>query len=685
MLDWIFEGIAEWIGGIVSSMMDAVSGIFLGALGADMTTMEEYFPFVKSAFSVLQYTAWALLFLITVWQLFRSLGGPLSEAENPWQLVARSALFAVLIAYAKPIFEICLSIARAPYLALMDSGTDAAFTFAGIESTLTNGLTTVAAASTIVGLLLMIILLVSLGWNYFKLLLEVVERYIVVGVMCYTSPLAFAAGGSKATQSVFRSWCKMVGSQLLLLVLNVWFLRGFASSVGQFLANGGALTSGSGNIFLWLFCALAYLKTAQRFDSYLSSLGLNVAQTGSSMGMEILMASRALSGMGGGGRNAGSVFGGGPSPSPAPSSGFSTKFAPNSFVRDAVVDGGSNIAAGGGLGFVGRSFGAVAANHGAVLSGPSIASVAARPPATSGTIAGDIADRSLGNYMPHLQRHALRDTSITGGRIQTTASLADGKTAALSLFDTNQFEVPSSPYSLVTAEDGSQWYQMASGEGMGAFYSVPSFDGSESMVADTFPGITDTSLRTVDDGVLEACSNNGTSLWYNSALYDEPAAPHDTVRTVDGVGWYALHPNASVPELNGEGAFDAAQFHSFMPGFSPASAISSLSPAQQSDGYFEVLHQDGSGTRFYDCSQYGSPRGDYKVYEDSTGHQWFAIDGTPAIDHVPMTDSKGQPLYENGALKTTPKPTIRYRSVLTRFASPEKRNPLQPIQPPKRK
>ena len=58
----------EWIGGIVSSMMDAVSGIFLGALGADMTTMEEYFPFVKSAFSVLQYTAWALLFLITVWR-----------------------------------------------------------------------------------------------------------------------------------------------------------------------------------------------------------------------------------------------------------------------------------------------------------------------------------------------------------------------------------------------------------------------------------------------------------------------------------------------------------------------------------------------------------------------------------------------------------------------------------------
>ena len=31
------------------------------------------------------------------------------------------------------------------------------------------------------------------------------------------------------------------------------------------------------------------MKTAQRFDSYLASIGLNVAQTGSSMGMEMLM------------------------------------------------------------------------------------------------------------------------------------------------------------------------------------------------------------------------------------------------------------------------------------------------------------------------------------------------------------------------------------------------------------
>lgn len=53
MLDWIFEGIVTWISSVVSDMMDAVSGLFLQALGTDMTAMEEYFPFVSKAFRFL--------------------------------------------------------------------------------------------------------------------------------------------------------------------------------------------------------------------------------------------------------------------------------------------------------------------------------------------------------------------------------------------------------------------------------------------------------------------------------------------------------------------------------------------------------------------------------------------------------------------------------------------------------
>lgn len=237
-----------WISSIASQIMDAVSGLFLNALGTDMVTMEEYFPFITKAFDVMQYTAWAVLFLIVVWQLFRAFGGPITEAENPWQLVVRGAIFALLIGYAKPIFMLALDIARAPYTALMDvSMTAEEFTFAGVEQVLSNGLLTIVSTVTVVGPILVLILLIALGWNYFKLLLEAVERYIVVGVLCYTSPLAFCMGGSKATNQVFKSWCRMVGSQLLLLVMNVWFIRGFNSSAGQYIGNGGALSTGQGS------------------------------------------------------------------------------------------------------------------------------------------------------------------------------------------------------------------------------------------------------------------------------------------------------------------------------------------------------------------------------------------------------------------------------------------------------
>ena len=487
ILDWIFEGIVGWVSSIASQLLDAVSGLFLEALGTDMTAMEEYFPFVTKAYGVMQVTAYAILILIVLWQLFRAFGGPITEAENPWHLLVRGAIFGFLIGYAKPIFSACLTIARAPYTSLMDlSMTGEDFTFAGVEQALTNGLTTLVATDSVVGLILILILLIALGWNYFKLLLETVERYIVVGVLCYTSPLAFSMGASKSTNNVFKSWCRMVGSQLLLLVMNVWFLRGFASSMGHFIGNGGALTTGKGSIFLWMFCALAYLKCAQRFDSYLASMGLNVAQTGSSMGMELLMAARVISGVGSGARSAGSVFGraGGSATATGTgaaatgfAAGFASRFSPNSYVRDAVVEGGTRMGFSGGAGFVGRAFGGIAARNGATLNGQSISSVASRAPGASGTIAGDIADRSLSNYMPHMQGFQMKGTQITGGRISTTATTPDGKKANVDMYSASQFEKPDAPHSVVTASDGSQWYQMASGEGRGAFYDAPVFGG----------------------------------------------------------------------------------------------------------------------------------------------------------------------------------------------------------------
>lgn len=276
------------------------------------------------------------------------------------------------------------------------------------------------------------------------------------------------------------------------------------------------------------------------------------------MGMELLMAARVVSGIGHGARSAGNVFGGATATGTGAAasgftSGFASRFKGNSYVRDAVVQGGQRMGAGGTVGFVGRAFGGMAARNGAQLTGDSIASVAARTPNISGTIAGDIADRSLANYMPHLSGMNVSGAEITGGQITAKVVGADGKETSVAMYNAAQFEKPDGPHSVVTASDGSQWYQMASGAGAGAFYDAPQFNGSPAeaaQVAATFPDAVDgTTLRTVGDGVIEASHDGHNTMWYNSAYYDEPDAPHTVMTAANGVDWYAMNQHADAPQF----------------------------------------------------------------------------------------------------------------------------------------
>jgi hypothetical protein len=207
----------------------------------------------------------------------------------------------------------------------------------------------------------------------------------------------------------------------------------------------------------------------------------------------------------------------------------------------------------------------------------------------------------------------------------------------------------------------------------------------------------------VDDGVIEADHpDSGGGLWYSSAYYREPDAPHDIVQDSNGVDWYAMQPHASVPEFEsgpaavhagigdiphsasgadygavGGGTGDPAteytraQFHSFMPGYE--TQTSQVDASRHADGMIEVRHADGSGTAFYDKTMYQSPRGDYKVYEDSRGGQWYAIHGAPSVERRPVYED-GKPVYDGDNLKTVNVESVKYKSGLTRFESPKKRD-----------
>ena len=54
-------------------------------------------------------------------------------------------------------------------------------------------------------------------WNYLKLLFEAAERYVLLGVLVYTAPVAFSMGASQTTANIWKSWCRMLGGQIFLV------------------------------------------------------------------------------------------------------------------------------------------------------------------------------------------------------------------------------------------------------------------------------------------------------------------------------------------------------------------------------------------------------------------------------------------------------------------------------------
>lgn len=230
----ILDGIVAWIAEQVMHGLDLITTSVLGALGCDMSVFLRYFPAAETMYQVFVALGIGLVLLNWVWQLVKNYGlGIGLEAEDPLKLSIRSAFFILLVLFADEIVEIVLGIGGTPYHWIMDSELPP-LNFADFNSVVVTILGVCASGSVAI---IALILLLILAWNYIKLLFEAAERYVLLGVLVYTAPVAFAMGASQTTGNIFKSWCRMFGGQVFLLVMNAWCLRLFTSMVGSFIAN----------------------------------------------------------------------------------------------------------------------------------------------------------------------------------------------------------------------------------------------------------------------------------------------------------------------------------------------------------------------------------------------------------------------------------------------------------------
>ena len=230
----ILDGIVGWIAEQVMNILDLISTSVLGALGCDMSTFIRYFPAAETLYSVFVALGIGLILLNWVWQLFRNYGLSMGlEAEDPIKLSIRSVFFIFLTYFSEEIVDIILKIGGTPYHWILVEDLPA-LSFANFNSTIL--VIAGICANGAVAIIALIVVLI-LAWNYLKLLFEAAERYVLLGVLVYTAPVAFAMGSSQVTGGIFRSWCRMLGGQIFLLIMNAWCLRLFTSMVGTFLSN----------------------------------------------------------------------------------------------------------------------------------------------------------------------------------------------------------------------------------------------------------------------------------------------------------------------------------------------------------------------------------------------------------------------------------------------------------------
>ena len=251
---------------------------------------------------------------------------------------------------------------------------------------------------------------------------------------------------------------------LLAIIMTLFSLPAFAiteSEVQQQVDSAGR-ESVTGNVFIWFLCAIGFLKISQKIDSFMSSLGINVGNTGGSMLAEALIATRGVAAI----KSMGNGHMGG-------SKGASSNTTQNSSMRGGLagVVGRSfhnsaikNVTGSGGGGLGGKVF-ASSMSKGGGFANRVIGSVATGNASSTGTITGEKASSALSSYMGYAGNEnedvpTYSNVEIGGGRIMATETSAEHPEGiAIGMYHADQYMAPSGEYSTVTAADGTTWYK----------------------------------------------------------------------------------------------------------------------------------------------------------------------------------------------------------------------------------
>lgn len=241
-------------------------GALFDMLSMDFSYLKERIPILDEALALLMAVGWALLIGNLIFQALKTMATGLGfEGEDPKLLFLRTFVFSFLLLACPQICEIGLSITQ-QVITLLDI--PAVSEIALPDHSMFLGLYSSWA--------LMIICSVIVMFKIFRMIFDLVERYIILSVLTLFAPLAFGMGGSRNTSDIFSGWCRMFGSMCLTIVTYMLFFKLLISMVSH-------MPTGV-EILPWLILIFGITKTARRIDSLITRIGLNPMIVGDGLG-----------------------------------------------------------------------------------------------------------------------------------------------------------------------------------------------------------------------------------------------------------------------------------------------------------------------------------------------------------------------------------------------------------------
>ena len=217
----------------------------------------------------------------------------------------------------------------------------------------------------------------------------------------------------------------------------------------------------TGNVFIWFLCAIAFLKISQKIDSFMSSLGINVGQTGSSMLSELMVAAKGISSF----KNL------------TGNTSFQSTTSLNSrAVNHAAMSGGlagiisrqflqntMSTMTGQNNNIIHRKAFESSLKKGGDFANSVTGAVAHGNISHTGSMTGPQAAEALSSYLGQTEMETsphYSNVEIGGGRIignETSISYPDG--ISFAMYNADQYLAPDGNYETITAADTSVWYK----------------------------------------------------------------------------------------------------------------------------------------------------------------------------------------------------------------------------------